>query len=354
MTSDDLGLAHADADPRWIGVRRHQAVLVLFGLGLIGDGVVRPRAPLVEVVLGVVLVASCTPLATGETVAEVAVIAARFALRRRWSVVEVSREGPSVRVGAHGLAIVRGYALTHVGRLDLSGRDLEVTESLGRFLDSLASAGEDRHVSVHVRTQRDGARTLLVVDGDATPPPEWTPDADLVARVVDVTAPPGWLYERWGYVRTHEGPRTVLRVRDFTAASAGRPALAAAQLVSDQATVSVHAGIVSGARGRRIAERAVHRLRSDGATGAAAGFRRTARVDRSLARLQSREAHVAAGRALIRLGVYVTVRAESLVELAPEARRVRSALHDAGVDTARGRGRQALWFCRSLPGGPGW
>ncbi len=354
MTSDDVGLANADADPRWIGVRRHQAVLVLVGLGLIGDGVIRSRAPLVEVVIGAALVASCAPVFAGETVAEFAVVAARFALRARWSVVEVARRGADVRVSARGVASVRGYALAHVGRLDLSGRDLDVAESLGRFLDSLAAAGEDRHVSLHVRTQRDGARSLLALDGESTPPPEWTADADLVAGVVDVATGSGRLYERWGYVRTRQGPRTLLRVRDFTAAASGRPVLAAAQLASDQVTVSVHWGVVSAARGRRLAERAVHRVRSDGATSAAAGFRRTARVDRSFARLQSREAHVAAGRALLRLGVYVTVRAESLVELTAEARRVRRALHDAGVDTERGRGRQALWFCRALPGGPGW
>src|SRR5665213_3246139 len=34
LMSDHLGLAESDADSRWIGVRRHQAVLVIVGLGL--------------------------------------------------------------------------------------------------------------------------------------------------------------------------------------------------------------------------------------------------------------------------------------------------------------------------------
>jgi hypothetical protein len=108
------------------------------------------------------------------------------------------------------------------------------------------------------------------------------------------------------------------------------------------------------ARGRRLAERAVHRHRSDGAASAAAGFRRTARVEHSFARLREREAQVAAGRALLRLAVFVTVRAESLAELTVEVRRVRRALHESGLVAERGRGRQADWFALQLPGGPGW
>ena len=53
--SEYVALGEADAEARWIGIRRHQAALVIVGLGLAGDWVISPRAPVIEVVVGVVL-----------------------------------------------------------------------------------------------------------------------------------------------------------------------------------------------------------------------------------------------------------------------------------------------------------
>ena len=179
-------------------------------------------------------------------------------------------------------------------------------------------------------------------------------DDALVATTAEVEVRAGWLLERWSYVRTRDGARAVLRVRDFTASAPGHAVLGRAQLGSDQICVAVHAAVVSSPRGLRLAERAVHRHRSDGATSTAAGFRRTARIEHSFERLREREAQVAAGRALLCLAVFVTVRAESLSELATEVVQVRRALHESGLRADRGRGRQAEWYCGQLPGGPGW
>jgi len=354
LTSSASGLAGSDVDTRWIGVRRHQALLVISGLGLVGDAVVRARAPMIELLAGLVLALAAVPLANGDTVAQYAGVAAYFALRPRWRTVDVERSEAGARVAARGHATVHGYRLGHVGRLDLAGRDLDSAAALARFVDALASAGEDRHVSLHVRTAPAGPTTLLAIDGDAVPPTEWARDDALVAATVDVAGQPGWMLERWGYLRTRDGARATLRVRDFTASAPGHAVLASAQLASDQICVAVHAAVVSSPRGLRLAERAVHRHRSDGATSAAAGFRRTARVEHSFERLREREAQVAAGRALIRLAVFVTVRAQSLSELGAEVVRVRRALHESGLRADRGRGRQAEWFCGQLPGGPSW
>jgi hypothetical protein len=319
-----------------------------------GDGVVRARAPLFELFVGLTLALAAVPLAGGVTVAEFVAIAACFGVRSRWLTVGLERGDEGVHVAARGHATVRAYRLAHVGRLDLAGRDLEHADALARFVDAVASAGEDRHVSLHVRTAPAGAVTMLAIDGDAVPPSEWSRDDALVGPSLEVAGRHCWLLERWGYVRTRNGPRTVLRVRDYTASTPGHAVLARAQLVSDQLSVSVHAGVVSSTRGLRLVERAVHRHRSDGATSAAAGFRRTARVEHSFERLREREAQVASGRALIRLAVFVTVRSESLAELGAEVVRVRRALHETGLRVERGRGRQAEWYCRQLPGGPGW
>ncbi|MFI5035392.1 MAG: hypothetical protein ACHQFZ_04220 [Acidimicrobiales bacterium] len=354
MTSEVVGLGASDADARWIGVRRHQALLVVAGLALVGDGVVRARAPRAELVIGLVLWVLAAPWSDGRTVGETAVAAARFALRSRWCALVVADDPRGARVEARGRATVRAYGLDHVGRLDLAGRDLDAAEALAGFVDALAASGHDAHLALHVRSAPAGALTVLSLDGDAVPPVGWSRDDTLVRSVADAPGRPAWLLERWNYVRTREGPRAVLRVRDFSAAPGGHAALARAQLVSDQSCLAVHAGVVAASRGRRLAERAVHRHRSDGATNAAAGFRRTARLEQSFARLREREAQVATGRALIHLAVYVTVRAESLLELTGEVRRVRRALLESGLTGEWGRGRQAEWFCRQLPGGPGW
>jgi hypothetical protein len=354
LTNSAGGLAGSDVDTRWIGVRRHQALLVISGIALLGDAVVRARAPLFELLIGLALALGAAPLAGGATVAEFAAIAVRFALRSRWLGVGLERDDDGVMVTARGHTTVRAYRLAHVGRLDLAGHDVEHADALARFVDAVASAGEDRHVSLHVRTAPEGPTTLLAVDGDAVPPPEWCRDDDLVSVTSEISGPHAWVMERWSYVRTRHGARAVLRVRDFSASAPGHAVLGRAQLASDQTLVSVHATVVSSTRGLRIAERAVHRHRSDGATSAAAGFRRTARVEHSFERLREREAQVASGRALIRLAVFVTVRSESLSELGTEVMRVRRALHESGLRAERGWGRQGEWFCRQLPGGPGW
>jgi len=354
LTSEDVGLGDSDAHPRWIGVRRHQAALIILGVGLAGDGVVRARASLVEVVAGAALVISALPVADGHTLAEWAAVASRFLLRRRWSDVAVSVDGSSVSIETRGRATVRVHRLAHVGRLDLSGRDLEVADALASFVDAVAAAGDDQHLSLHVRTAPGGAATALATDANASPPPGWTRDDTLAGHIVDTPGVPAWLYERWSHVRTREGPRAVLRIRDFTGVVPHHSALGRVQLASDQCALAVHASVVATPRGLRLAERSVHGHRSDAAARVNSGFRRTARVDRSFARLAQRESQVAAGRALIRVACFVTVRAESLYELVGEVQRVRAALHEAGVREERGRGRQAEWYCAQMPGGPGW
>ncbi|MDE3064402.1 MAG: hypothetical protein KGJ36_01890 [Acidobacteriota bacterium] len=349
-----MGLGSRDADARWIGIRRHQAVLAVGGLGLVGDGLIRARAPLAELVLGPALLLGAVPWLDGLTVAGAAATLVGYLLRRRWGAVDVARDHSGVTIAARGRVCVHGYALAHVGRLDLAGLDHASAAELGLFVDALATSGDDRHVSLHVRSSRGGVVTALAVDGAASAPPNWVRDDAVIGRVIDAPAPSSPYLERWGYVRVRDGVRAVLRVRDFTAAPPGSAVLARAQLASDLVTVAVHLEVVGTTRARRYAERAVHRVRSDGATTAAAGYRRTARVERAAERLAEREVSVAAGRALLRVAVFVTVRAESLVELVGEVARVQRALRDSGLVAERGRGRQGAWWCAQLPGGPGW
>ena len=57
--SESLGLGEADADARWIGVRRHQAVLVVLGIGLLGDWIMSERHSVIELVVSLVVFSGC-------------------------------------------------------------------------------------------------------------------------------------------------------------------------------------------------------------------------------------------------------------------------------------------------------
>jgi hypothetical protein len=354
LTSDAPGLGASDAESRWIGIRRHQALAVVAGLGLAGDWLLRPGARVFELVIGLALVGAAAPVGDGLTVLETVGGGARFAARPGWTRIEVRRGDAAMELSARGSALVHGYRLAHRGRLDLSGRDLHDARGLASLLDAVATADSTRHLSVHVSAGVDGCATWLALSDASAPPGEWNRDEGLVAAVAGV-APGGgaWLLERWAYVRLRAGVASVLRVRDFSACSASAM-LEQLQRPGDGADVAVHYEVLSARRAQGLAQRAVHRHGIDGAAASAAGFRRTARSERSLARLALRERQVAAGRALVRVGVFVTVRADTRPQLARRVDRVTSAARAAGLRLERGHARQAEWYCQQLPGGPGW
>jgi len=78
--------------------------------------------------------------------------------------------------------------------------------------------------------------------------------------------------------------------------------------------LALHVDVVSGSEPSDFRPGGSSR-RSDDATSRAVGFRRTARSARNYERLAQREALVASGRALVRVAVYLLVRASSLDEL---------------------------------------
>lgn len=353
--SEPLGLGESDAQSRWIGIRRHQAVAIMLGLGLVGDWVLRPRAALIEAVVGLGLLVSAVTVTEGLTLAELGVIAVRFVGRSRWTSVEVRVEEEMVSLDARGRSRFRGYALHHRGRLDLSGRDLDVASSLATVVDGLATAESDSHVSLHVAPGAAGVATLLSLNDTVTPPPGWTVDTSLALHVAGATPTrPDWLLERWPYVRTERGLVSVIRIRDFSSATGRTALLERLQGANEYVGVALHVEVLGGSRAQRTTERAVHRQRSDGAITLAAGFRRTARTERALERVGQREAQVARGRSLLRLAVYAVVGAASLKELRECTEQVVRTAHESGLRTERGFGRQARWYCQQLPGGPGW
>jgi hypothetical protein len=354
--SEPLGLGAADGESRWIGVRRHQAVLVIVGLGLVGEWTVAAHAALIEVVVGVALLGCALPTNDGLTVGERSRIACDFMVRSRWTLLRASTHNSSVTISAHGDTTVRGYELQHRGRLDLSGRDQLNATALADFADALATSNDTRHFSVHVRASSERVTTLLAMPSDVSAPPGWTENATLVLESAGTGGATSavWLLERWAYVRDAREVIRVLRIRDFSAVPEGHPLLERLQFASSTLDVVVHVDVVGGVRAHRLAARAVHRVGSDDATSQAAGFRRTAQSTRTLERLRQRESLVVNGTSLLRIAVFVVIRSSSLRQLRRDVKTVTRSATEAGLRCEPGFGRQSSWYCAQLPGGPGW
>lgn len=354
--SDLIALGDADADARWIGVRRHQAMLVIAGLGLAGDWVVRSSGVLVELFAGCLLLICALPVLDNLTVGEWVMVGVRFVLRSRWTLVALTSDRAALTLRARGSAEARGFELRHRGRLDLSGQDVEKAQELLAFADAMATSDRTSHVSVHVSSTREHARTLLTLREGVQAPESWTENELLLRDTIGVTPSTNslWFLERWRYLRGIQGLVRVVRIRDFTAAPEGNALLERLQQSSDHVTVALHLDVVTTSRAQRMTARAVHRTGTDDAASRSVGFRHTARAQRALERLAQREALVAGGRALLRIGVYVSVRAPSQRQLNASVTEVLLRAHEAGLRCERGLGRQAVWFCHQLPGGPGW
>jgi hypothetical protein len=258
-------------------------------------------------------------------------------------------------LSARGEVAVRSYELLHRGRLDLSGRDQQNALALAEFVDALATSNDTWHFSQHVSSTPTGVTTLLAVPTGVIPPPNWRENDDLV-RDVSGRGDRGaeWLLERWSYLRDERGVARVLRVRDFSSAPEGQALLERMQFATTSLEVVVHADVVAGARAHRLAARAVHRAGSDDATSQAAGFRRTAQSVRSIDRLRQRESLVVEGAALLRIAVFIVIRANSLEDLRRDVKAVTRTSAESGLCCEPGFGRQAPWYCAQLAGGPGW
>jgi hypothetical protein len=353
--SSPLGLGDSDAQARWIGIRRHQGLLVVVGFGLVSAWVMGSTSPMIELVVGLTLLLGAVPMGDGQTVGEAIVVIGRYAARSRWRYMTIREFGDDVVLWAPSDVVFRTYALDHRGRLDLSGRDLAMAEALAALVDAASAASENQHVSQHVMRRHGETSTMLAVPIEAPVPEGWRPRNSLAVDALRVgDASSVQLFERFTYLRLPDQLVRVFRVRDFSSVPESRPLLEQILRTPVDLDVSVHVDVVAGVRAHRLAARAVHRVRSDDVTSSAAGFRRSARSSRSFERLAEREVLVASGRSLVRLGVFVVVNGESLEDLQRCATIVWRRAHDGGLRLERGRGNQYEWFRAQLPGGPGW
>jgi hypothetical protein len=356
LTNDRVSLGESDADARWIGIRRHQALLLTLGVAVIAEGVMSSRVRVVAIAAGLALALCSLPASDGRTVGEQGVVALRYAVRTHWQSFTVRELGDDVVLWFNGEVAFRGYELLHRGRLDLSGRDLTIAEALAEFADAASAARRGQHFSAHVVHAKTGVSTLLALPVDAPAPEGWSADNTFALEMMTGSkdAKSAVIFERPSYVRTSQHLVRLYRVRDYSFASQRRSLLEQLLRSPTAVDVALHVDIVGGVAAQRLASRAVHRMGSDSETSRSAGFRRTARSSRNFQRLAQREQLVASGRALVRLAVFVVVCAEDLEQLQRRGEQIWRHAHDAGLRLDRGRGLQASWYRSHLPGGPGW
>ncbi len=349
----EVRLGEADVRARVAGLRAHQVVCPLVGVALLAESLLGgPARPLVGA-LGLALAVAAAPVAGGLTSAEVVAIAAGYLGRGHRHVVGgLVLDGDVLvwdgRAAAWALA---GHELGHRGRLDLIGLDLEVARALAAAIDA-ASAGGDRVVTVHV-TPAPSRRTLLATPPGSGAPEGWSAAPEALVEVLGLgEGPETVLYERPTHLRGVEGVARVYRVRDFSAVAPGAALLERALRCETPVQVTVRYEVVGARRGARLASRAAHRVDADDAVGRALGFRRSARHSRAMARLTQREVEVARGRSLVRVAVYLVVRAGDLDELDRRASSLWRHAHESGLRLEAGVGRQAPWYRAALPGAP--
>jgi len=326
------------------------------GVGLLSQWLFSSVAPTSEFIVALALFTCAAPSADGLTVGEQLAVALRYFVRSHWSVISALEFGDDMALWANGEVAFCGYELVHRGRLDLSGRDVANAEALRALADAASATRAGQHFSAHVFRRNDQRSTLLALPPGVPVPDGWKKGNDLARRVIglDNDAPSLHLLERFTYLRAPEQLLRLYRVRDFNAAPSERGLLDAILKSSTPLDLALHVDVVSGARAQRLSARAVHQVGSDDATSRAVGFRRTARATRNYDRLAQREALVASGRALLRVAVFLMVRASSLEELHKQGDALWRHAHDAGLRVERGWGRQARWYRAQLPGGPSW
>ena len=352
--NERVGLGVSDVDRRWIGVRRHQAVLAIIGVGSAGDWITRSRASTSELLIGAALLALVGPTRDGVTGAERVATVARYHLRSRWTSAAVTPL--SLSTSSLGAPLgPRAFELLHRGRLDLSGRDIDVAKSIQLLVDRLASSEEIRHVSLHTMIRPTGGSTILVMPDQHQTPEGWRPlrEHSDVLSAMPMQRDDVELLERWRYVRWAGGVATVLRVRDFNEMASERALLERIQFCDATIDIAVHIDVLGAARAERTSSRAVHGVSTDDAISLSAGFRRTAANLRRFERIRQREQLVSSGRSLLQLGVFFTLHANDLGELERHRDQLHRALRESGLRCELGSGRQALWWRDQRPRGSG-
>jgi energy-coupling factor transporter ATP-binding protein EcfA2 len=317
----------------WLGMSR--ARLIALGIsGAIGVAAVTTER-LAMLVGTTILVVAAVPMG------EVALVdrASRFVSfysRSRWTRLGATVEGDHVNVVARGRARAQVALVEPIGRLDLAGADESLALSLGEFVERVAAAGG---APVAWRAEWvDGRLGLLVVRSSSVAFPNEASPLDPANAGIRVLGPlrPGWVYESPTHIRIEGCVVRLLAARGPIANVA-----AAASLVDADVSVTYSSTVIDGHRASRLSARHAQGDHVDASFASRLGFRGSAVRHATSSRIAVRESDVAAGRALLRHSVLVTIVAQDLAKLERRTHEVRRRALSEGVTLETLVARQA-------------
>lgn len=336
---NEASLGSPNVVVRIVGLTRTQWAGLLGGVTLVLDATRRPHLAFGEVIVAVLVGGAGVARWRHHGFVEALGVLVSYLTRSRWTVVRWRRDGDAVAINARGSARVALYDAAFHGRLDLAGEAEERWRDGTAMLERLATRATPQRVSWHRATT-----TFVAMPPDASPPsPFLTPRTE-----PDDLAASSWVYEHWRYLEFVDGVACVLRlVSDHDA----RGPLAWSL---DDATITMVCEVIPNRVARRRVARRTHAATTDAALARRMGFRHSASAALRFSRTQRHEQLVAQGRALVRVAVFVVVRATDPAALARARQRVRDRAEQDGFLLETGFGRQAEWWCASLPGAPRW
>jgi len=347
----DARLGESDANGRWGGVRRHQAILVASALAVAGEGVVTKHWLLPSLAGATVLAGLAAPGPDGLTMAQWAGVSASFFIRRRTRVLRSETGDPTQWRGANDPAFAL-WRLQHRGRLDLSGADVHLAESLSVTLDAISQGPHGGHLSLHVTRAEDDRQTWLALPPTMTAPATFARATDSMGHGVMATDVA--VLERWRYLRLAQSVVQVWRVLDVRTSATSRPLLERVLRAPLPIDCTVHFEVLDANHAKQRTARAAHAQESDGAVARKAGYRQSARAQARLRNVAVREVLVAEGAALVHVAIFFVVRAASREDLRAITPRVEGALAQSGLRAQHGAGRQGPFLDWQLPGARGW
>ena len=329
--TDRTKLGASDHDGRWMGIKRHQGVLLIGGLTLGGDFILRPHATGIEGVTAVVMVTLSMPAKDLMSIGQWVAVLVRFFYRTRLSPFTVERTTLAEEMPT--------FELLHRGRMDLSGEDQNCIKVMMEVCDGLSLLNETSHVALYALQRGNERATVLRLPRSFGPASGFQTmtqrDEKDGAKEISL--------ERWRYIRSDNAVVRYYQVHDFATSRSESGFMTALLRSGAKCDVAVHIEVLGARRGKQSAERAVHGRESDQLISSRSGYRFTAARARQSERLRERELSVASGRALLRLSVLIEVRGSNLRELRERCAHVEQMSASSGLRLHSGRGRQETW-----------
>lgn len=346
------GLGASDAELRWVGIRRHQALLLITGVVVCADWLTGRHRPVSELVVGLLATLCSAQFSSTRTIGEQLVVGLTFVARGKWSSLQFSQSSDGVLIHSSPETTFAVHELQQTGRLDLTGEDYEVARSIESFCTALSVSVTKGHFSQHVITTSAGHTTLVVTESHLSPQGNWLRnDAAITSLFEESALKPVHIIERWSYLCMEESFKRVLRIQDFASTLHRENLLQTFQRNCPTLDIALHIDVVGSSAAHKRSARAVHQGQSDVGVTQSAGFRKSARSEQAQQRIAQREVEVAAGAALLMIGCYMTITSQSLQALETDTSLVSQRASESGLRLDFGTGVQLQWLRSYLPRG---